>query len=75
MKAFPLLKLVLLIALVAWMNGFASAAYARTDVIADATATEAGRSAKTLGVPETSSVVLLGAIGIMLMLRRRRFHA
>jgi hypothetical protein len=75
MKTLPLLKLFLLIAVAAWMHVLAAPAQANTEILADSVGADATRSAKVLGVPETSSVVLLGALGLTLMLRRRRLQA
>jgi hypothetical protein len=75
MKTLPLLKLLLLIALAAWMHVMAVPAEAHPDLLADSVNGEAVRAAKTLSVPETSSVVLIGALGLTLMLRRRRLQA
>jgi hypothetical protein len=75
MKAIPLVKLLLMIALVAWMQVLAAPAHAHAEVLANAPTNEVARTATTMGVPETSSVVLIGAVGIMLMLRRRSLHA
>lgn len=74
MKAIPLVKLLLMIALVAWMQVLAAPARASAEVLASSPTPEMA-TATTMGVPETSSVVLIGALGIMLMLRRRRLHA
>jgi hypothetical protein len=75
MKAIPLVKLLLMTVLVAWMQVLTPAAHASTEVLANAPTTDVARTAKTMGVPETSSVVLISAVGIMLMLRRRSLHA
>jgi hypothetical protein len=75
MKAVPFVKLLLMIALVAWLQVLAAPAHANAEVLANSPNTEVARTATTLGVPETSSVVLIGAVGIMLMLRRRSLHA
>jgi hypothetical protein len=75
MKAIPLVKLLLMIALVAWMQVLAAPSHADAEVLAHAPTNEGVRTATTLGVPETSSVVLIGAVGLMLMLRRRSLHA
>lgn len=75
MKAVPLVKLLLMMVLVAWMQVLTPPAHANTEVLANAPSTEVTRTAQSMGVPETSSVVLIGAVGIMLMLRRRSLHA
>jgi hypothetical protein len=75
MKAIPLVKLLLMIVLVAWMQMLTAPAQANAEVLANSSSPGVARTAKTLGVPETSSVVLIGAVGIMLMLRRRSLHA
>ena len=75
MKAIPLVKLLLMIVLVAWMQMLTAPVHASSEVLANSTTPDVTRTAKTLGVPETSSVVLIGAVGIMLMLRRRSLHA
>ncbi len=70
MKALPLLKLLLMIALVAFLQILAAPAQA------EEAAPVENKPAKALAaVPETSSVVLIGALGLVLMLRRRRLHA
>ena len=75
MKAIPLVKLLLMIVLVAWMQMLVTPAHASTEILANSQSPDVARTAKTLGVPETSSVVLIGAVGVMLMLRRRSLHA
>lgn len=75
MKALPLLKLLLLVVLAAWMHILAAPVHGYAEILADSAGAEAARTAKSLGGPETSSVVLIGAVGLMLMLRRRRLQA
>lgn len=73
MKALIQLKLILLATLLVWVSG--PSLRAHPDPALDepmATGAEAGSS---LAVPEPSSAVLIAALGIMLMLRRRRLHA
>jgi hypothetical protein len=72
MKSLPILKLLVMIALTAWMYLLAAPAHANTQLLADSAAAP---NANGMGVPETSSVVLIGALGVTLMLRRRRLHA
>jgi hypothetical protein len=72
MKALPVLKLLVMLVVAAWMHVLAAPAQADSVILADSGATPA---AKVMGVPETSSVVLIGALGVTLMLRRRRLHA
>jgi hypothetical protein len=72
MKALPALKLLVMLVVAAWMHVLAVPAQADAAILADAGAAPA---AKVMGVPETSSVVLIGALGVTLMLRRRRLHA
>ena len=72
MKALMLPKLLLLIALAACMHLFAVPGMAAVATLSAPTAVEAVKSKGSL--PETSSVVLIGAVGIMLMLRRRRLY-
>jgi hypothetical protein len=75
MKASQLFKLLLLVALAAWMHILASPAKANANVAVTPTlAAEPLQSAQSSHLPETSSVVLISAVGIMLMLRRRRLH-
>jgi hypothetical protein len=72
MKAPLLPKLLLMIALAACMHLIATPATANVATLPASSAIEAVK--KQASLPETSSVVLLGAVGIMLMLRRRRLH-
>lgn len=75
MKALPLLKLLLMITLAACMHVMAAPAHAKSEIIADTSNAEMAKAPGSFSVPETSSVVLIGALGLMLMLRRRRLHA
>ena len=73
MKALPVLKLLVMLVVAAWMHVLAAPAQADSVILADSGASTP--AAKVMGVPETSSVVLIGALGVTLMLRRRRLHA
>jgi hypothetical protein len=74
MKTLPILKLLVMLVVAAWMHVLAAPAQADAVILADSVAA-AAPAAKVMGVPETSSVVLIGALGVTLMLRRRRLHA
>lgn len=71
MKALPALKLIMLVALAALMQVLATPAQAHIG----APGAEATAATTNISGPETSSVVLVGALGVMLMLRRRRLQA
>lgn len=74
MKSLPLLRLLSMIALAAWMQVLASPSPAHAELNHDSSGLAPATAASSLTVPETSSVVLLGTLGLMLMLRRRRLH-
>jgi hypothetical protein len=73
MKALIPFKLLLMIALAACMHLLTTPAKASVATLPASSAIETVKSQASL--PETSSIVLIGAVGIMLMLRRRRLHA
>lgn len=72
MKATPAPKLLLLVLFAACLQQ--AVLWANPEPLDKAASDSAAQAATSLAVPEPSSAMLIAALGLMLMLRRRRLQ-